>query len=900
MTIKHISKLVSLTLAVIIIGFAVAVSWSLNHLNQAFASVEFFGQQKDKIFTQVSQPIFNYLLTGEATILGDVEQTLNQIKTEVEGRANLSASLQAPFVGLIDELQQTTLIELTAAGKLADPQALLINNEKQLAQHLQKLLSYVKEAHKAPQAKQQLYLKLVGESQAALINLARARQSFFTSRKQMSPDNINRPLQELIALAGELKKLPLLGVMKQESAASDVLSFYEKTEAKQPEDKAIEPISEIPSLLQHYSKDMELALRIAQDKITGQAKVNQQLGNLQQRLLTLEAELTGEYQHYEHLMFIIMAVCSLLIISAVLICIFGGARILRRVSGLESIMSKIAHTSDLSLRAEALHNDEIGSMAQSFNAMVEQLQETSGLVKQKINDIQTMLQYMPQGLLSFDDQNKVKPEYSTYLEKILETDRIAGNDLIKLVFANSNLGSDAISQISAVSGACVGEDVMNFEFNQHLLINEIEKEMPSGLKKVLDLNWAPVVNENDVVEQILLCVRDVTELRKLSAESAEQKRELEIIGEILAVNQEKFHQFITSTKNYKFEIENIIRANPNGGLDAINAMFRNMHTIKGNARTYGLKNLTDQVHYTESVYDELRQPNSAIAWDQTRLLDDLAKVRRLVEHYAKTNEVSLGRKGPGRRGGVEKYLMVDHKKIQEIIKLLEKVSHSNVHELIEAKNVVHRTLRLLGTEPLDTAFASIIESLPTLAQSLDKPEPEVLINNGKLLLKTQSIGVIKDIFTHLFRNCVDHGLEMPAERLANGKPAQGRIDVAIEMEDSQLKISIKDDGCGLALNKIRQKALNNGLMQENGSLNDEKVAELIFLPGFSTADKLTDISGRGVGMDAVLGFARKEGGYVKINFLDNKEGSEHRAFETAVYLPANYAVSTEESKMVAA
>ncbi|MGZ4982298.1 MAG: HAMP domain-containing protein, partial [Methylobacter sp.] len=371
MTIKHISKLVSLTLAVIIIGFAVAVSWSLNHLNQSFASVEFFGQQKDKIFTQVSQPIFNYLLTGEATILGDVEQTLNQIKTEVEGRPNLSASLQAPFVGLIDDLQQTTLTELTAAGKLADPQVLLINNERQLSQHLQKLLSYVKEAHRAPQPKKQLYLKVVGDSQAALINLARARQSFFTSRKQMSPDNINRPLQELIALADELKKLPLLGVMKQKSVASDVLSFSEETASTQPEDKAIEPISEIPSLLQHYSKDMELALRIAQDKITGQAKVNQQLGNLQQRLLTLEAELTSEYQRYEHLMFIIMAVCSLLIISAVLVCIFGGARILRRVSDLESTMSNIAHTSDLSLRAEALHHDEIGSMARSFNSMVE-------------------------------------------------------------------------------------------------------------------------------------------------------------------------------------------------------------------------------------------------------------------------------------------------------------------------------------------------------------------------------------------------------------------------------------------------------------------------------------------------------------------------------------------------
>ncbi|MGZ5576486.1 MAG: ATP-binding protein, partial [Methylobacter sp.] len=207
---------------------------------------------------------------------------------------------------------------------------------------------------------------------------------------------------------------------------------------------------------------------------------------------------------------------------------------------------------------------------------------------------------------------------------------------------------------------------------------------------------------------------------------------------------------------------------------------------------------------------------------------------------------------------------------------------------------------LLGTEPLDISIASMVKSLPALAQSLGKEEPEISINNGKLLLKTQSVGVIKDIFTHLFRNCVDHGLEMPADRLANGKPAQGRIDVAIEMENDQLKISIKDDGCGLALNKIRQRALNNGLLQETESLNDEKTAALIFLPGFSTADKLTDISGRGVGMDAVLGFARKEGGNVKINFLDNKEGSDHRAFETAVYLPASYAVFIDEPIMVVA
>jgi chemotaxis protein histidine kinase CheA len=129
---------------------------------------------------------------------------------------------------------------------------------------------------------------------------------------------------------------------------------------------------------------------------------------------------------------------------------------------------------------------------------------------------------------------------------------------------------------------------------------------------------------------------------------------------------------------------------------------------------------------------------------------------------------------------------------------------------------------------------------------------------------------------------------------------QGRIDIFLANEGNHIKLTIKDDGCGLSLNKIREKALKNGLIQANQVLNDEQTAALIFEPGFTTADKLSDISGRGVGMDAVLNFARKEGGFVKINFTDNNEGSGQRSIETAVYLPETYAVIIEEPTMVAA
>ncbi len=899
MTIKQISKIVSLTFAVIILSFIGAVSWSLNHLNASFATVEFFGQQKDKIFTDVSQPIFSYLLTGEATILGDVTQALIHIKTDVESREKLSDSLKEPFVALIDDLQQKTLKELAAAGKLADPQTLLINNETQLSMHLQKLLSYLKEAQTAAPQKKQHYLKVVSEAQAGLINLARARQSYFTSRNPMSTDNINKPLQELITVAGELKKLPLLGIMKQEKV-SDIMSFGEEKEKSAPEDKAIEPINEIPSLLQHYKQDMDNAIRVTQDKITGRANVNQQIVTLQQQLLVLETELTNEYQYYERLTFIIMAISLLLIIFAILTCIFGGASILRRVSNLEATMSDISHTNDLSLRVDDSSSDEIGSMAQSFNLMVEKLGESADLVKHKINDIQTMLKNMPQGLLCFDSENKIKPEYSAYLERILETKEIAGLDLIKLIFDNTNLGADTLAQIRAVSDACIGEDTMNFEFNQHLLVPEIEKVMPSGVTKILELRWAPVINDDDIVAQILLCIRDVTELRKLTAQSAEQKYELEIIGEILGVTEDKFDQFMASSIAYKLEIESIIHDNPTGGIDAINTMFRNMHTIKGNARTYGFKNLTDKVHITESVYDELRKPNTSLCWDQASLLNDLANVRNIIDRYAKTNEISLGRRKHAHKKNLQKYLMVDHQQITEAMSLLEKANHSDILELIAAKNLVHKTLKQLGTESLAKSFAPIIDSLPAMAQSLGKEHPEVVVHESKLHLKVESLGVISDIFTHLFRNSLDHGIEMPVIRLANHKPVQGRIDIFLDSEGNYIKLTIKDDGCGLSLNKIREKALNNGLIQTSDVLDDEQIAALIFEPGFTTADKLSDISGRGVGMDAVLGFARKEGGFVKINFTDNNEGSAQRSIETTVYLPDSCAIIIEEPLLAAA
>jgi two-component system chemotaxis sensor kinase CheA len=128
------------------------------------------------------------------------------------------------------------------------------------------------------------------------------------------------------------------------------------------------------------------------------------------------------------------------------------------------------------------------------------------------------------------------------------------------------------------------------------------------------------------------------------------------------------------------------------------------------------------------------------------------------------------------------------------------------------------------------------------------------------------IEAIKDPLTHPVRNAVDHGIEMPEVRLAQGKPAEGCLALRAFHEGGQVNIEICDDGAGISADKVKQKALERGLIGRDlaGRLGDRELIQLIFLPGFSTAEKVTNISGRGVGMDVVKTNIEKIGGTVDI------------------------------------
>ncbi|WP_419635979.1 chemotaxis protein CheA, partial [Thiolapillus sp.] len=170
-------------------------------------------------------------------------------------------------------------------------------------------------------------------------------------------------------------------------------------------------------------------------------------------------------------------------------------------------------------------------------------------------------------------------------------------------------------------------------------------------------------------------------------------------------------------------------------------------------------------------------------------------------------------------------------------------------------------LRML---PINVAFNRFPRLVRDLCNKMGNKVDLVLTGEQTEVDKTV-LEKIGDPLVHLVRNSLDHGLETPEVRAAAGKPEQGRLELSAQHESGNIVIRIIDDGAGLNREKILQKAIENGLVSDKDELSEERIDNLIFQPGFSTADKVSDLSGRGVGMDVVKRNINDLGGTVSIH-----------------------------------
>ena len=217
-------------------------------------------------------------------------------------------------------------------------------------------------------------------------------------------------------------------------------------------------------------------------------------------------------------------------------------------------------------------------------------------------------------------------------------------------------------------------------------------------------------------------------------------------------------------------------------------------------------------------------------------------------------------------------LVIDRGRLEQISRELgNQELHESVERMSRVTGDLQNIILNMRMVPVENVFNRFPKMVRQLARDLNK-SINLEIAGAETELDRTVIDEIGDPLVHLLRNAIDHGIEMPDIRTRQGKPAEGTVLLKAYHSGNHVFIEIKDDGAGISRQKVLKKALANQVVteQQAASMNDKQVYELIFASGFSTADKISDVSGRGVGLDVVKSTIESLGGEVSIDSAEGK------------------------------
>ncbi len=220
---------------------------------------------------------------------------------------------------------------------------------------------------------------------------------------------------------------------------------------------------------------------------------------------------------------------------------------------------------------------------------------------------------------------------------------------------------------------------------------------------------------------------------------------------------------------------------------------------------------------------------------------------------------------------VSELVLIRNQLIQTLRGAPESPFAGPLHRLNQVTSELQEGVMTTRMQPISGAWAKLPRLVRDLASDLGK-QIELVTSGQDTELDRQVLELIKDPLTHMIRNAADHGLETPAERAAADKPATGRISLSARHEGGAIVVEMADDGRGLPADRIRSKAVANGLISASqaAAMSDAEARQMIFLPGFSTAEAVTAVSGRGVGMDVVRTNIEKIGGVIELTSTEGQ------------------------------
>ncbi|MDD3364249.1 MAG: ATP-binding protein [Syntrophomonas sp.] len=366
--------------------------------------------------------------------------------------------------------------------------------------------------------------------------------------------------------------------------------------------------------------------------------------------------------------------------------------------------------------------------------------------------------------------------------------------------------------------------------------------------------------EGDATQEVLMLIlTDISEKIRLENQIERERNQLKTIVNVVV----NYNDFIGCWREYRFfvqvKIPQLLQED-NSLRDNIREIYRKVHTFKGSWAMFGMQNTANHLHELEnqiaSMIEEI---------DETPIHD--ATVNLNINHLEEwlQEDISQITNVLGKDFFVQENIVnVDKQKILDIEEKVKMYLPNNDGE------VLLKEIRKLRYKNLKALLKIYVDYVAMLSEATEKiVSPLVIEGNDIFIDEDMYAGFIKCL-GHVFRNSVDHGIESPNQRLSSGKLEYGTITCLLEIQDDHIVIVVADDGRGVDVNQVREKAIRNGIKDTKTDISDEKLLLLMFEDEFSTRDTVTILSGRGEGLACVKEELDKLAGAIKIRTVVGK------------------------------
>lgn len=560
-----------------------------------------------------------------------------------------------------------------------------------------------------------------------------------------------------------------------------------------------------------------------------------------------------------------------LLATGLIVCLVIGATmerwVLSRLGKLSGKALNIGEKHDFSLRVKETGKDEIASLAKAVNTMLEALEATHQEIEANNAEMHLLMDTIPAGLLSIDENGMVNPEYSRMAEIYFHTRELGDKKYADLLGFGPERAADAQTLadfLAVMAQDLIDEDSMSAlnPFPEVL----IQRDAPP---RWLKIGYYLIRRGGGKPNHILAVAEDITEKKRLAAQVSRTERE-NLQLKAIAEDPELFREFLSESgrilKNVAAKAEELTPEEKSRPL--VNEIFRGVHTIKGVAGSFGLLQLAQAAGELEESLEPLRRTGASIT--PALIADTDAKLKALADCFSEASASARAILGEdaGAEGGV--LLRVSSAEIASHMEYLKSLGH--VPDSAEATAALLKREALarfaaLRAVPAKRGLARSLRIVPGLIDRLAKDAVFDLVGADQEI----DCDVARELnapLIHMIRNALDHGIEPPDSREEAGKPPTGKVTLHIDKAGKWLTLKLKDDGKGLDPDTLRELAVSKGLLtlSESSALSDAEAQELIFRPGFTTAAEVSDVSGRGVGMDAVReSIVATLGGTISIN-----------------------------------